>query len=335
MENADKKFLAKTFQEEEVKRRCCIYPWCQEKAINSHVFQQNGILSDMSIKGHLMVLESPDIWKINFETSEISDISLHVKKRWIKDAYSFPWFCNTHDTWIFFPIEHDIYQVDFHEYKNQLLFSYRWLCNELHRKIVAHAFQSRVFDKLLDNEDYDRAEYLSYSKDWMKAWIGSLEKFKVMMESEIFNTDNEYQFTFQTFTFPRFDVWISVALSVLLKNYTDADGIRDYKQWLQLPNQFINIFPLLDKSIVIIGEHKDFHSDFFDFLIKKFSKCSSLEEYQSILSDLITARLEFWCMSPVLFSTLNQKKLNEYIKFYDKNINSHELDLHSWINIFN
>ena len=35
----------------------------------------------MSIKGHLMVLESPDIWKINFETSEISDISLHVKKR--------------------------------------------------------------------------------------------------------------------------------------------------------------------------------------------------------------------------------------------------------------
>ena len=26
MENADKKFLAKTFQEEEVKRRCCIYP---------------------------------------------------------------------------------------------------------------------------------------------------------------------------------------------------------------------------------------------------------------------------------------------------------------------
>jgi hypothetical protein len=251
-----------------------MFPWCQEKAINSHVFQQNGILSNMSIKGHLIVLEPPDIWKINFETNEIPDISLHVKKRWIKDAYSFPWFCNTHDTWIFFPIEHDINLVDFYKYNNQLLFSYRWLCNELHRKIVAYAFQDKVFNKLLDDENFDWAEHLSYSKDWMKAWIANLEQFKLLMEYELFHTENECQFTFQTFMFPRFDVWISVALSVLMKNYTDADWVRDYEKWLQLPNQFINIFPLGDKSIVIIGEHQKFHSDFFDYLIEKFNSCS-------------------------------------------------------------
>lgn len=334
MEISDKQFLFKALQLEQKRKRKCMYPWCKYNAINSHVFQQKGILFDMSVKWHLIVLEPPDIWKINFEANEVPDISLHIKRRWVKEAYSFPGFCNIHDTQIFTPIETDITKIDFSEYRSQLLFSYRWLCNELHRKIVVNAYFENVFNKLLDEENYDGAEYLSYSKDWTKAWIVSLEQFKETMENVLFYGKDESQFTFQTFIFPRFDVWISTALSVLNASQTAADWVRDFKEWLQTPNQFINIFPIGDSSVVIIGEQSDLHSDFFEYLVDKFWKCSSLEEYKGILSDLITARLEFWCMSPDLFFTLNKEKLNQYIEFFTANINSHNFDLHSWINIF-
>jgi hypothetical protein len=120
-----------------------------------------------------------------------------------------------------------------------------------------------------------------------------------------------------------------VALSVLPESYSSTDGVNDYKNGLQTANQFINIFPLGDKSIVIIGEQKDLPSDYFTYLVSKFEKCKNLNEYTNILSDLITARLEFWCMSPDLFAKLDKDKLNKYIEFFTQNINSHDFNLHS------
>lgn len=333
MENVDKSFFAKTFKDEESKGRDCMYPWCQEKAINSHVFQQSGILSDMSLNRHLIVSATPDIWKMDFNSLK-TDISSHIKKWWIREVYCFPWFCNKHDSQVFSPIEENIKDVNFSEYWNQLLFSYRGLCNELHRKIVTLGVFDKTFNYLLDNEYFDRAENIFIYREWTIAGIDSLQKFKLKMEDNLFGSSTALNFRFSFFEFPRFDVWISATLSVLPKFYTDADGVREYKNWLQLPNQFINIFPLNDKSIVIIGEQADLHSDFFDYLVDKFWKCSSSEEYKEILSDLITARLEFWCMNPSLFSTLSKEKLNGYIDFFTKNVNSHVFDLHSWINIF-
>lgn len=103
---------------------------------------------------------------------------------------------------------------------------------------------------------------------------------------------------------------------------------------MQAPYQFLNIFPLGDKSIVLIGEQVDYHSDFFNYLVEQFRSCSSFDGYKAILSDLITARLEFWCMSPKVFSQLKKNKLDKYIDFFTENINSHEFDLHSGIDIF-
>lgn len=65
MNIADKEFISSSMHSQECKSRQCMYPGCSKKAIYSHVFQQNGILKKMSVHGHLIIMEPPDVWKID------------------------------------------------------------------------------------------------------------------------------------------------------------------------------------------------------------------------------------------------------------------------------
>ena len=72
---------------------------CTEKAINSHVYQKNGILKQMSENNHLIKLVTADAFNVG--KTGITEF----KRIGINDAYSFKGFCEKHDTKIFSPIE--------------------------------------------------------------------------------------------------------------------------------------------------------------------------------------------------------------------------------------
>src|SRR5436190_16641801 len=105
----------------------CLIDGCDEVAINSHLIQQNGLLSNITYNGHLVELKMMDAnkWdnkKLPFEFGTVG----------IKQALSHKVFCNKHDTEIFKPIEKD--DENFDSYEAFLLFSYRAVCAEIRKK---------------------------------------------------------------------------------------------------------------------------------------------------------------------------------------------------------
>ena len=95
-----KKIIAQIDKNVKHKQWECLIDGCSEIAINSHLIQQNGLLNNISINGHLIELRMRDAFKWNKEESPIVFQQIGIRK-----ALSYKVFCNKHDTQIFKPIE--------------------------------------------------------------------------------------------------------------------------------------------------------------------------------------------------------------------------------------
>jgi hypothetical protein len=102
----------------------CFHPTCNEKSINSHILQKNGILSSIAEENHVVEMQ------INLFSDDVH----FFKKIGINKAFSFNCFCLNHDTELFKSIE--VEEIDFSSYKNLLLFTLRTIYNEKYRKLV-------------------------------------------------------------------------------------------------------------------------------------------------------------------------------------------------------
>ena len=100
------------------KKDCeCLFSDCENKSINSHLIQRNGILSNISIDGHLYELKVIDVNKFGKEKYPIN-----FKKLGVKQALSYKLFCNKHDTNLFKNIENT--KSNYESYESFVLFSY-------------------------------------------------------------------------------------------------------------------------------------------------------------------------------------------------------------------
>lgn len=102
---------------------------CNQGAINSHLLQRHGVLSSVVEKGHCYELREKDVFSWTKHTQPFE-----LKRCGIQDAISLHLFCNHHDTEVFKPIESGV--VDYDDYVNQLLLSFRSICAEIRRKEV-------------------------------------------------------------------------------------------------------------------------------------------------------------------------------------------------------
>ena len=125
----DKKIFSSCFEKMKKHTWTCMAPGCNDKCINSHVLQKNGILSQIASNNHIIEMKPTTIWEI--ETHSL----FKYQKIGINDGFTFPGFCAFHDKEIFKEIESTT--VKFDSYKAQCLFSYRGLCQEMKRKDVA------------------------------------------------------------------------------------------------------------------------------------------------------------------------------------------------------
>ena len=84
------------------KKRKCVLDDCNNYAINSHLLQRNGILSNISENGHLIERRLLDANRFIRDESPFE-----FKKVGLKNALSKPLLCGHHDSAVFKEIEND------------------------------------------------------------------------------------------------------------------------------------------------------------------------------------------------------------------------------------
>ena len=102
--------------------RLCFQSNCGKKAIDSHILQKNGVLSNISENKHLFKLH-----KDNY-TGKVSFIKIGVNS-----AMTFKGFCSYHDSLLFKDIEFNS-GIDYTNNRHLLLLNYRAILNEIRKK---------------------------------------------------------------------------------------------------------------------------------------------------------------------------------------------------------
>jgi hypothetical protein len=297
----------------------CLYPNCGSSAINSHLLQKNGILSQISENSHLIELVQNDYFKIyNGEKTLLFKINS------INKIMSHPLFCNYHDTFIFREIEME--KINFYSIKAQSLFSYRSLCSELWKKQRNFEFYQRMknynqMKTLLSN--YEKI-ILQGKIDSHELAISDLAEYKSMFE-ELSTCST--RFTFQTFKIPLLQICGSGVFSPISNK-------ESYDQKNPFPIVFINIVPMDKFTFVILGKSKQYTNEWIEDYFKRWEGNYETSS-ELLISDLLASRIESWAVSPQLFQNWKSSKLEKLENYWNYNMYELNTDLKFNINLFN
>lgn len=297
---------------------------CQSTAISSHVLQKNGILKEISENNHLIELKPSDPFKI--EKEGVSEFKLVG----INSVYTFPGFCSIHDSSIFKTIE-TIETLDLQDKEQQSLFSYRGLCQEIRRKEISAETLKELKDKFPPHVRHLVDSLLNGFEDGQK----NLPYFKTEFETCI-KLKNFDRFHFETIQIPKIDVCISVPLNIGELKIRDEN--ETYEEWrmnntIPSTTSFVNVFPKGKFTYIIAGYHKDYVCKWTDNFIARLKRKKKERIFKEI-SDLFTLRLEFWAMSPKLFSTIRKVDLEKYKDLFAANVYNHSPKLKTKLNLF-
>lgn len=288
---------------EEVKKKAlasidiCYHPFCKEKSINSHILQENGILSEIAEDRHL--------WTIlinKFQSPEIS-----FKRKGISKAFSFNCFCNKHDRELFKKIETKGF--DLSDYESCLLFTLRTLYNEIFRKEV----NLIVYGNLKYKSHY-RLDVTDLNAKIHHETLG-LEDLK-LIEKEIWRDLNSGS---ESYVFKnRLISKIEICLSSFYTYDTTAEMqnyIRKYnKEMERVSHIFISCFPQYENSILLMGYHK---TD--DNKVKGYFNTFFKEREKRLfrkLTNLVLFNCENWVVSDKFY----EEKLKGIEDIYNKSV---------------
>jgi hypothetical protein len=283
--------------------RLCSYDNCENTSIQSHLLQKNGILNQISDRASLAMELAIDAYKPG--TFVFKPVS-------IGQAFTFPGFCNEHDTSIFKEIEQD--KVDYTVYRNQMLFSYRAIVNEKYKKVVNLDVNDRILNsfklKLFLNDGY-----LNELKESKKQESLAIEEFKYYEEIFLRNIKNEElrDFEFMTFDFPKVEICASGVFTYETTREIDQ-LLRSgkHKETDPFTHIYFNLLPTMDKSIVIMGCLKERKKLCWDY-IASFKSDESSESLKKI-SDLFLCQLENWLCSTDFYKQKLKSKESEITK---------------------
>lgn len=272
----------------------CLVPGCDKKSINSHIMQKNGILSSISQDRHL--------WE--YDVNHFQKDYFVFKKTGLNEIYTFLGFCNEHDTNVFKKIETED-QIDFNDYESCVLFALRTLCNELWLKIVVKKQHLCV----LNHPDLITDDFLlTNSIEQGDIAIQDLKFFENSLWNDL--KKKTESFVFEWREFPKEEICLN---SIFTYNTSQEiiDHIRKYgKDKERLTEIFVSFFPYNDKSILILGYHKEdlkVAKPFVNSFIKE-----NLKRVHRKLSNLIVLNCETWVCSPKFYKEKLQGLDNEF-----------------------
>lgn len=294
----------------------CLVDNCHEFAINSHLVQQNGILNNISSKGHLVELKLTDTNKWGNKSPLLEFCSVGIKQ-----ALSHKVFCNKHDSSLFKEIENK--ESNFESYNAFLLFCYRAACAEIAKKRLEIEKDRRIINaNTLDGKINKKA--LSLRLNSFEEGVYYLKILKEELEAEL--EGNSDKFTFFAYRYPCSGVYASAIFSAA--NTGMLANLHD-----ELRNIYIHILPLVDYTLILIGFNNNYTSDLIKSYCKSWNNLN-LEELQIKLSNLFTYNIENWGMAPDLFYQLKPEIKDKFISLASQNSLSYGLDLAHRFNLF-
>lgn len=305
------------------KNRKCMHENCNENAIKSHVLQKNGILKEISVKNHLFQFNNTS----SFEIEEKGKFEL--KRVGINDVYTFPGFCKNHDAKIFSPIENQK-NINLETDLSICLFSYRTLCQEIRRKEIALDIANGMLET---NYNIKLILYLTDFKNGLMNGIKNLNFFKREFEKLINGQENN--FIFKICEIPKIDICISGPLNI----YDKENPLTEtHNENLEVTNNtfttsVLNIFPYKEKSFVMIAQHKDFECNWTNKVFNIF-QTGNQKIILKLISDLVTTRFEFWCISPTLKESIEKEKLTELFKIWESEVLNFDFEIKNKFNLF-
>lgn len=285
--------------------KTCFHPECNEKSINSHILQKNGILSSIAEENHVVEMQ---IDKFNNEVHTF-------KKIGIKKAFSFNCFCLKHDTELFKTIE--VEEIDFLNYKNLLLFTLRTIYNEKFRKLV----NIQMYDCLIKNHsDLFNVDFLKGQSIQEKLGLGDIEKTEMTIWQDLNNSTESYVFKVREIS--KKDICLSAfynyETSVELNNY-----IRQHrKNKEEVIDIFINLFPYKEKSIFMMAYKNKNEAEVKGYINEFFTENEKRLERK--ITNLMMFQCETWVVSNKFYSRRIKKSEQAFsfaVNFSHNNMN--------------
>jgi hypothetical protein len=275
----------------------CIIDGCDQTAINSHLIQQNGLLSNITYNGHLVELKMLDANKWDDR-----NLPFEFKTVGIKQALSYKVFCNTHDTEIFKPIEKDDASLD--TYEAFLLFSYRAVCTEMRKKEINIEHFTRVLNANSLTAIID-PENLNLIIEANKFGITDLIVLKEQLEKEIKNKTDKYKYF--VYKYPILEIYASAVF-----NANELDFFSHISE-PDLENIYIHFLPLEEEFLILVGYNSDQVSEKTINYSNSWENLS-LENLEKKLTTLFVNNIENWGLSTELFKSISDKNKSRYIQ---------------------
>ena len=273
----------------------CMCPNCTSTAINSHVFQRNGIISQIATEGRVYSFNLDSLFKLLRGQNPIQ-----YEITGIREAFCFNGFCSVHDNDLFLPIEQG--EVDWYNEHNQYLLEYKTICRELRAKEDAHQLLCNTLKTFEWGADsYDIPIGMTYEILNAQRTIPTLIQYKKLFENGIYNRDySRYFFYVRVLPF-RLDMCLSSPITIKEENkqmFIASDEINDTVNIVQ-------IFPYKDRTIIMLG-FLEGKANTWCYETKGALWSDDIDDACHALQDILF-RSDFNCISQELYDAIKDK----------------------------
>lgn len=295
----------------------CMVDGCNNKAINSHVLMQKGVLRFVAEKGKVVELRAKPI-----EASRKGERNFGFKKVGVSQALSLPLFCNYHDTTLFEEIEKQA--VDYSNYRHLSLFCYRALCAAIRKKEMDVERDNRMRrSNILNSLIPEYIHYLARKEHATQLALSDLNYYRKEFLNDLSN--NIVSFSFSKKELPIKGIYASTTSNMFL---TEEEAMSPNTANLL----FIHLIPTKDNTTLLLGYHKNHISPNYLPYIKRWEK-ANISDIGNMLTGILI-QSENWGMSPSLYAELSKQAEEEFYRLYKWDIKQLNQEPYEKLNLF-
>jgi hypothetical protein len=304
MTNKEKGILEQLRKEVRRKSHKCYNPSCNNIAIRSHIQQAEGAIRNIaSVEGKIVQVEDSDYFKSSIWRFQEKGIKQKG------DVLTFWGFCNKCDTELFREVES--ISVDYTNYRNQVLFSYRGFLSEHYKQ----EYNLKWYNKIFQCNQLSYQCKARYKQEYIKflLCVKSGRYIKGLLESDL-NSESKH-FKFLHFQLPRIEVCTSTVYSMPQDIILNDLLLRDLASRDTFPpiscTNFINLIPTKDKLEIIIGCDVDqsLHGGIELDQVSKYDQEAKIK----LISDILIRHVETWFVSTSLYNKWRSRKIDYQI----------------------
>lgn len=290
----------------------CMHPGCPNKVnMRSHILQENGILNHIAPNGKFMEITEGRLFQPN--NVELTGVNA-------SQLFTFRGLCGDHDRDDFAEIERQ--STDFTSYREQMLFSYRALLNDLSKGQVVERYHNVALNS--DAIDANRRENIKIGSVKTILARKDLEYYKILMDSELWMGNKSQNFDFYRRVIPKVELATSVVIGIPLRPFYPKQGLPwgftreqalalvpadvNYRPFVGIV--FLTIIPRDNDLVIIIGYHKSV-VDIKGILVGAISGLSD-EKFMDLVSNIVIS-VGTWCISNNLYDDWKKKGVIEDI----------------------